>query len=149
MCKRECVLLVEVELTVFQDTLLLSSCHVLVWGRRRGFASPLVVGRIGCRNLSMHTRCRTDLFWKDFQKTLFCVAEATILAKRSSSRKKEGQGRRGVCHILLGLLQEKVFWKEKQTFHSRRLPEAVWNSIIHSCFIFHEQVKDSFVVNRG
>lgn len=145
-------------LSLCQNTLLCSNCHLLVWGRRSGFPSPLAKGRFGCKTLSIHTRCKTDLFWKDFQKTvfdslaqihdLFLCCWTTMLAKINLSRKK-GHGRSSGCCSLVELLQEKVFRKEKQTFHLRRLTEAVWNSIIHSCFVFHEQVRESFVVNRG
>lgn len=70
-CVHVNVSLVEAEIAPLQSTLLLSNCHGLVWGRRGGFASSLAEGRIGCRTRRMHTRCKIDLFWKDFQETLF------------------------------------------------------------------------------
>lgn len=112
---------------------------------------PLAEGRTGCRTWSIHTRWKTDLFWKDFQKTLSDnLAQICDLFlccwnyNFSRDNYVRGTGRRGGC-----FLQEKVFWKENQTFYSRRLTEAGWHSIIQSCFVFPEQVRGSFVVNRG
>lgn len=108
--------------------------------------------KLSARLGSMHTRRRTDLFWKDFQKTLsdslaqicdlFLCFWMSVLAKIIYGKRRRGM--RGGC-----LLQEKVFWQENQTFHWRRLTEAVWHSSIQSCCVFPEQVKGSFVVSRG
>lgn len=38
--------------------------------QEKGVCVPLAEGRTGCRTWSMHTRWKTDLFWKDFQKRL-------------------------------------------------------------------------------